>query len=35
MLTTFSMKDDNVKPTETWSDLPDEPLEKLGARTLY
>ena len=27
--------DDKVKPTETWSDLPDEPLEKLGANMLY
>jgi hypothetical protein len=35
LTTTFSMMDDNVKPTETWSDLPDEPLEKLGAQTLY
>lgn len=35
LTTTFSMMDDNVKPTETWSDLPDEPLEKLGARELY
>ena len=35
LTTTFSMMDDNVEPTETWSDLPDEPLEKLGARELY
>lgn len=35
LTTTFNMKDDKVKPTETWLDLPDEPLEKLGASTLY
>lgn len=33
--TTSNVFDDKVEPTETWSDLPDEPLEKLGARTLY
>lgn len=32
--TTSNVFDDKVKPTETWSDLPDEPLEKLGARML-
>ncbi len=33
--TTSNVFDDKVKPTETWSDLPDEPLEKLGANMLY
>lgn len=32
--TTYNMFDDKVKPTETWTDLPDEPLEKLGERML-
>lgn len=31
---TYNMFDDKVRPTETWSDLPNEPLEKLGARML-
>ena len=35
LTTTFNMADDKVKPTETWSDLPDEPLERLGASELY
>ena len=35
LTTIFNMADDKVKPTETWSDLPDDPLEKLGAQTLY
>ena len=33
--TTSNVFDDKVKPTETWTDLPDEPLERLGARVLY
>ena len=32
--TTYNMFDDKVKPTETWTDLPDKPLERLGARML-
>lgn len=34
LTTTYNMFDDKVKPTETWTDLPDEPLEKLGNRML-
>lgn len=34
LTTVFNMMDDKVKPVETWTDLPDEPLERLGARLL-
>lgn len=34
LTTTYNMFDDKVKPTETWTDLPNEPLEKLGDRML-
>ncbi len=32
--TTISSVDEEVEPTETWTDLPDKPLEKLGDRML-
>ena len=34
LTTTRNVFDETVKPTETWTDLPDEPLERLGARLL-
>ena len=34
LTTTYNMFDDKVIPTETWTDLPDEPLERLGTRML-
>lgn len=33
--TTSNVFDDKVKPTVTWTDLPDEPLERLGSRMLF
>ena len=34
LITTGNVFDETVKPTETWIDLPDEPLERLGVRML-
>ena len=33
--TTSNVFDDNVKPTVTWTDLPDEPLKRLGTSVLF